>query len=658
MSKITINKDDKERVLLTELLPYEVPILFSNEGFYLNRLHNEAFDDLFSRIIGLSKAPKANDDKNKKYGIPFNYEVVKNSDGDTRELTIIHPNNQLLFNDLYSKYDSLMLNLCSKSPFSLRRINKVAKYYYSPIFIKFEDGDKSSEREVEPDFMNYDSKYLKSYFTYKPIDLIYKFYDSQDYRRLEQRFNYLLELDISKCFYNIYTHSICWAVKDKESSKRNAKMNSFENEFDKLMQLSNYNETNGIIVGPEISRIFAEIILQQIDVNILNSLVEEKLKYGEDYEIKRYVDDYFIFANKESDLEKIKKVCQDELKFYKLYLNPNKTEIKTTPFITDITVGKRELFHFMNGFFGNIIKCEKDNDDKKFYIIEKIRKPYAFSQVFIKDFQCIVKRNNIKYDLISKDVLREIKTQLVKVISSNHNTDISSLENLFLLFLDIAFYSYSLNINANTTFKLSQIIVILSKFLECKDDNIKYNIFSKIIKDSDFVLKNFMRKSKGYSTNIETINLLIALKKIGKDYQFTERKLKEFFGLSDKISYDKLNYFQIVSLLYYIEESDQYKEMKTSLVECVKNKFINDTDPFSKSELTLLFFDFISCPFLGVEHKRSVLKQSRYSKPNDSNEIVDAVINSINKQGKWFMDWDINIDLEKVLKKKDWGSSY
>ncbi len=36
MSKIKIKKNDLNRVLLTELLPFEVPMLFSNDGFYSN----------------------------------------------------------------------------------------------------------------------------------------------------------------------------------------------------------------------------------------------------------------------------------------------------------------------------------------------------------------------------------------------------------------------------------------------------------------------------------------------------------------------------------------------------------------------------------------------------------------------------------------------
>src|SRR5690606_2078766 len=206
--------------------------------------------------------------------------------------------------------------------------------------------------------LNIESQYLKSYFTYYPIDLIYKFYDRNEFQRLEQRFNYLMEFDISKCFYHIYTHSVTWAVKDKESAKRNAKETSFENSFDKLMQLANYNETNGIVVGPEISRIFAEIILQQVDLNVSKRL-EEQYKYGVDYEVRRYVDDYFVFSNDPKILETVKKEFQKELGFYKLYLNPTKSDIKTPPFITNVTVGKRELQELLLSLYESLFEIKE-----------------------------------------------------------------------------------------------------------------------------------------------------------------------------------------------------------------------------------------------------------------------------------------------------------
>ncbi len=644
MRKIKINKEDKSRILLTELLPYEVPMLFSNEGFY-SIVSNNNYDYFFQKI-------KTN--WGKKYALPFNYEIKKNIYGETRTLSIIHPFIQHRYIELFEKYDSLMLHLCSKSPFSLRKIHKIAKFYFSPNFVFEEESIVNPDKEVEPEILDSETKYIKSYFTYKPIDLIYKFYDRNEFQRLEQRFNFMMEFDISKCFYHIYTHSITWAVKDKESAKLNSNKKTFENDFDKLMQLSNYNETNGILVGPEISRIFAEIILQQVDLNVLEEVNSTKYKLGVDYEIRRYVDDYFIFSNNTELLELIKNSFKKNLQFYKLYLNPNKSEIKTSPFISEIAVGKaelkKELVSFYNGLFEKTIK-----DDEEIETIKKINKPYIISKKFIKEFQVIVKRNNLTYDSLSKDVVRFIKSKLVSVFKNEDKLSEERSENFLLTMIDILFYCYSVNINTNTTFRISQVIVLITKYFENKTIvNIKHSVFSKIFRDSEFALTNFHRKQRKNDTSIETLNLLIALNKLGQEYKFSEKKISEFFNLED---IKKLNYFQIITLLYYFNNSIEYKVIQEKIIEnCVKR--FSKEKAFLNSELTLLFFDLINCPFLEKNIKRKILRNSKYVSKQISNLYVDSEIDKIINEKKWFMDWNQDIDLERVLKKKEWVSSY
>jgi hypothetical protein len=63
---------------------------------------------------------------------------------------------------------------------------------------------------------------------------------------------------------------VSWALLDKSAIKKFLadSKNTFGDKFDTLMQKLNFNETNGIVIGPEFSRIFAEIILQKIDVNV------------------------------------------------------------------------------------------------------------------------------------------------------------------------------------------------------------------------------------------------------------------------------------------------------------------------------------------------------------------------------------------------------
>lgn len=654
MSKIKINRDDANRILLTELLPYEVPMLFSNDGFYsIVSSNNHTF--FFDKLKNVKE----------KYGIPFNYEIAKSNSSDTRCLSIIHPINQLSFIEFYKKYDSIIVHLCSKSPFSLRKVSKVAKFCYSPDLVIEEDEHQNPEVEIEPEALDFESKVFKSYFIYNPIDLIHKFYERNDYQRLEQRFNLLWEFDISKCFYHIYTHSITWAVKDKETAKKNKSFNSFENKFDELMQQSNYNETNGILVGPEVSRIFAEIILQEVDLRVLKNLEKINLKLGIDYEIRRYVDDFFIFANEEKVLETISQFYRKELEFYKLYINPSKTEKRTTPFITNIAVGKLQVKKLVGELFNLVIEITENEEDPKQVIkkIKEIKHPYNQSQIFIKDFQCIVKQNNLTYDVLNKDVVRLLKKELVYILKDKKiSKEKQVFESFLLMYLDIAFYAYSLNINASATFKIAQIVVLVIKFLGDKTEDFKHTVFSKISKEAEFIMTTYHRKTKINETNIETLNLLIALKKLGQGYLITEKKIREYFNLEkiegetpskDAEKFSKLNYFQIITLLYYFGDNTNYIRIKKVLEKAVIKKFELEEDPFNKAEFTCLFFDFVCCPFVENGSKSKIFRHSKYPTNNIPNEI-----SKIEERKIWFMNWDEEIDLERVLKKKEWSSSY
>jgi hypothetical protein len=225
---------------------------------------------------------------------------------------------------------------------------------------------------------------------------------------------------------------------------------------------------------------------------------------------------------------------------------------------------------------------------------------------------------------------------------------------LLLMLFDILFYAYSLNINSNTTFKLAQIIILVCKYLGNKKADLRHSIYSKISKEADFVLTNFHRKSKKNETNIETLNLILALKKLDGSYLLSEKRLRELFGIENQNSYKKLNYFHIITLLYYIDSNTNYEDLRNEIETSVIQKFNEDNDPFSKSELTMLFFDFVCCPFVSDKSKREVLVSSKYCRENEARRNIK----DISDQTKWFMDWDVEIDLERVLKKKEWTSSY
>lgn len=185
----------KERVVLSDILPYEIPPFFSNRYFYHFLVKNKVSIDeeskqiIFSRkdtnvirnliriLFGIDKSILSQQNNEFEYfkfndnnffksfvTIPFKFKI-SHKDNDYRELTIIHPINQLRLVDFYDKYKYTILYNTKISRFSLRRPHKVSSLKY------FKDNTnkskKSTNQEVEI-IETSDKEYtsLKTYFSY------------------------------------------------------------------------------------------------------------------------------------------------------------------------------------------------------------------------------------------------------------------------------------------------------------------------------------------------------------------------------------------------------------------------------------------------------------------------------------------------------------
>lgn len=234
------------RALIADVLPFELPLTFTNDFFFASTLPLKAVPGVTKALDAL-RTPSS-------YSIPLNYDIVKER-GKLLTLSIAHPIAQVRMARLMDDYAESLISYCDKSDFTLRRpVEIVSLFANKPVDFDDTVRDGLPHELLEdgvPDFSR-----MASYFRLSRFNLLAKFIDSDEFVDLEKQFSRLLTLDISKCFYNIYTHSIAWAVKSKEITKRNLRSYTFESRFDETMQFSNYKETNGIIVGPEVSRVF------------------------------------------------------------------------------------------------------------------------------------------------------------------------------------------------------------------------------------------------------------------------------------------------------------------------------------------------------------------------------------------------------------------
>ncbi len=663
MARVRVKKFDKSRILLTEVLPYEVPIPFSNIGLYrfTKRPKSETVPNLVNEIFKISK-------QNTKNLLPYNYKIIKKLDS-YRILSIMHPKVQLKFIEFYAQYDSLIISLCSKSRISIRYPAKVASHFYvknSEIIKK-----KLKDSGVDVEKLPYETEiaYSSSYFTYKDYDFLYKFYDSYKFHRLEKKFKKLLRFDISKCFPSIYSHSIAWAVKGKEFAKKNTSTSSFENKFDKLIQWSNYNETNGIIIGPETSRIFAEIILQRIEQNVLDVLKNDhNVRLGKDYTIRRYVDDYFVFTNDFKLAHTIKKEFVKELEYYKLSINDSKTQEIDVPFITGITIARIELEKILDIFLGSFveeIKVETDDGKTRKEInFKKINKPFNISNKLIRDIKAIIKQNKVDYEDVTGMTISILRNRLVKLLENDFILEqdanfIKGLSNPLLIILDILFFLISMDSRTRTTVLLTQIVVIITRFLKASNiDNEDSRLIAKKVFDGIRDTLNILNRDS--KTHLEAMNFLVALVSLNKVYPITKSKFIDEIFLSES-SLDNLDYFQIIILLYFIEDSSECDEYKLKLIEATKKKFSEIEECMAKAEYVHLFFDFIACPNIDKQSKNELINIAYKSLLGriPTAQMIGRIRNYIVSYNSWFIDWNTDdINLEYVLAKKEYNPPY
>jgi len=138
-------------------------------------------------------------------------------------------------------------------------------------------------------------------------------------------FSYLYMTDITDCYGSIYTHSIAWALHNKDVMKQPANRTDkafVGNKIDQKLRDMSYGQTNGIPQGSVLMDFIAEMVLGYADLELSEKLKDNGI---DDYYIIRYRDDYRIFVNNQTDGDNITKILTEVLIGLGLKLNPSKT---------------------------------------------------------------------------------------------------------------------------------------------------------------------------------------------------------------------------------------------------------------------------------------------------------------------------------------------
>jgi hypothetical protein len=624
---------EKESIayILTDVLPNELPLIFSNKKYYNFLVNNSSF------IIS-----KENYKEIVKDGtIPTVFKISK-SQCEYRNMSLMHPYMQMVVSKFMYDYSNIITIYFQQN--KLFSIRVPVSLNNNEIVIGERDTEEIKNM-IDSSQEEYDLKLepiVTHFFNLSRFAKITDFYKSYYLKDLEIKFKLMMKMDISNCFGSIYTHSVDWAyLGNKDIAKANiGNKNRFSYIIDVLMQHMNYRETNGILVGPEFSRLFAEIILTELDNQIYDSLKNMNLFYKKDYEIVRFIDDIFIFSSSRDALEKIEEVIRNIYLEYKLILNDKKMYIENVPFMREhMWVQKIKILINKFSTYSSDLKAES--------------KKIEFENFLEGMRSLIVDYENHKGHIISYTITTLESVQKTFLTSIHKLKEVGEIQKAYLFcskYIDLITQIVSLSIGHDNIVKVCRMYM---KFIKVFDDVVGIDIDELVYKKS-YLLLNYHRERW-----TELQNLLLVLSRL------RNKNLPPEF-LLDILKSDK-GYLSLSVITYYIRTVDvkgiYYDEVYCQINIIIKRILDDCSDiygfdyqsnkcpkegrinQFVESDNLYVIHDFYSSGVLDKENIKKINKIKFYIGKRSNglvgNKSYAVFLRYIKDFDKPFMQWNI-----------------
>lgn len=467
-------------------------------------------------------------------------------------------------------------------------------------------------------------------------------------------------IDVTKCFESIYTHTLSWAVKDKAFAKKNIPNDAtFAESFDRLMQGANHNETNGIVIGPEVSRIFAEIILQEVDRRAVAAIAKKcKYEFGVEFSIRRYVDDIYIFADNAVVAKEVEKIYSDQLLAFNLHINPSKIEEVSRPFVTH----KSRLIHLAgvhaNDFFDKFLA---DGGDYLSLVPRRIRSIWRLTHSFIENIKSLCSYSQATYDEVASFLISVLSERIKKLVAPKviklTDHDEFNYRDAFVVLLEVMFFLYKVSPSVTASYKISTSIILTIRFSRMHLPAVEMAIAQRIF-DLTSVLLGDLKNAGGNQVedflHLESLNVVLASRELGAHYLLAERDLSMLFRQGEKQTY-----FSIVSCLYYVRDSLNYKQLREYMISRADDLLKDLGDIKVNSEKAHLLLDLCGCPYVPLKTRkvwiRRAFKACQIAEPTAAQySKFEAEFASY----RFFVDWSGRVDLLTTLEKKELKQAY
>lgn len=623
--------------LLTDLLPYEKGNHYTHRYFY-EYLQKEK--KILKKLFTKTKKEKKFFNP-KWHSSPLKFKISKKKQS-FREIALINPLGlveSLIFIHLFE--NDIINIIHNKNDFSARkayrtnsliyRKNKNQTVYYT---------DSTSKNQL---LLSLESS--GTYFNHFPFKNITKLLNSKRFVYSRDNFELLLLLDMQDCFQSIYTHSYKWLISNKTYDSKNLKdSNSVYSSIDAFLQNINGSKTNGIIVGPEISRLLAEFLFVHIDQQIIERLAMENINFGKDYNIYRFVDDYFISSKNEKIQNNIQDIISNILNKYHLKINDSKVSKKGKG--ESLNNWLIEVMPVIKLIEDIIIKKNSNIENSLEVTLSHLELPKEYVQMLLEVAASVSSPSGKKRDKIIK--YSDLRSRVLSTINSSNesalicsyilstilkkiegNKDEDLLINMELNELVIfIFFIYSKEVNYSSTQK---IIRIFSLLIDKHHIDIKDKIERNLERFEDDIFTKFSN---------DWIDLLLF---------FANYEINISYNLIEKITYifgKEENPVNLAALCIFAESKFiKTKKIINNVNGIIKNNIekINWGDLFQDEQGWWIYI-FLSYPRLKTTIKRDIKRELNTVKSNlkstHSDDAKKFVLDFLLNSDKHFIEWD------------------
>lgn len=568
--------------LLTDIMPVEVSELFSYTKFYEYLISKQSILD---GIIAQMRMLKAQNTTTPFSGgiwggwatTPLKFNILKGTNS-VRELNLVQPlsaMNIYFFVECYQKelLDILSNNAC----FSLRYHRKNSDLYYRQKKKRIVDYFEKTSEKIDRGILQQTGAYFKIH----KFNSVSSFTNSRLWQQCNFKYRNFAKIDYKSCFDSIYTHVYKWCIEKDTVDSKDASNSNLHIVIDRVLQNINGRSSNGLIVGPEFSRMIAEILLQEIDVEVKRSLVAQGLYTGIDYRVFRYVDDIYIFSHTQTHTDLIIRTIETIAQKYLLKFNEFKYLRADTPVVLSSWLGKtRALADRISALFYRKQELH-EMDEKK----PLLKNGYISIDRIKDDFIYLVNEFPNEQRYIVSFMLSTLLNNISNKKDGYALFEPSIFSRAFVL-LDLVMYIYSFCPCFEHSQKVISMIVYMDDELQFLKEEQNHQKLVNLIRRYSFIFE------KG------NLNDLCNWFVFFHDYKVS--LLRNTEETLEKRLRDEDNPILWANYLIYSRYHDVYnKQMLSQIEELLKYKAdqIGSKDPLVQKEFWYVIV-FINCPYL------------------------------------------------------------